>query len=379
MIEVDDTKSGAGDATAAERRARGSETETAKARDGETIGARGADSSTQGAAGEDAPAAAGSRATQAASASYTRPLVLHRGARADSKDHYHVEELSQYHDRQFVENTYRAILRRSPSDEEAAHTLEELRGGRASKVEIIERVWSSAEAQAGGTAGRVRLEGLPSPLMRRLSALPVVGYLLRILRALVRLPVFMQHQQQFEAYALAQQQLIADHVNQFFASAAFEGMATGEGDAERAASVVHLSHSADVIETVAMFSDALIDLSNGHAELQTQTQTQAEQTQAALADLTQAITAQQQVSEALRREQQQAFDAQQEFLIQEQRVIVETQKAVLEELREELRALAERRQRAHEELSTEVRRLQSLLDAAQPATAARTPPAPDQA
>ncbi|HLL70328.1 MAG TPA: hypothetical protein VK363_02785, partial [Pyrinomonadaceae bacterium] len=103
------------------------------------------------------------------------------------------------------------------------------------------------------------------------------------------------------------------------------------------------------------------------------------QTQAALADLTQAITAQQQITETLGREQQKAFDAQQEFLIQEQRVIVETQKAVLEELREELRALAERRQRAHEELSAEVRRLQSLLDTARPATATRTPPAPDQA
>ncbi|HLL72532.1 MAG TPA: hypothetical protein VK363_13905, partial [Pyrinomonadaceae bacterium] len=326
MIEVDDTNSGAGDATAAaaQRRARGAETVTAKAREGETVGARDANDSLHDAAGEDAhaTAAATSRATQAASSSYIRPLVLHRGLRASSKDHYHVEELSQYHDRQFVENTYRAILRRSPSDEEGARTLEELRGGRASKVEIIERVWSSAEAQAGG-AGRVSLEGLPSPLMRRLSALPVVGYLLRVLRALVRLPVFMQHQQQFEAYALAQQQLIADHVNQFFAPAAFEGTASDEGDAPRAASAVHLSHSADVIETVAMFSDALIELSNGHAELQMQTQTQAEQTQAALADLTQAITAQQQITETLGREQQKAFDAQQEFLIQEQRVIVE--------------------------------------------------------
>lgn len=346
MIEVDDTKSGAGDATAA-----------------------GVDVST---------AAAPSRDTQAAASSYIRPLVLHRGSPASDKDHYHVEELLQYHDRQFVENTYRAILRRSPSDAEGARELEELRGGRASKIEIIERVWSSAEAQAGGTAGRVHLEGLPSPLMRRLTALPVLGYLLRILSALVRLPVLMQHQQQFEAYALAQQQLIADHVNQFFAPTVLEGTAS-EGDAPRAsmaAAGVHISHSADVIETVGMFSDALLDLSNGHAELQAHVQTQTAQTEAALADLTQAITAQQQITETLRREQQNAFDAQQEFLIQEQRVIVETQKAVLEELREELRALSERQLHAHEELDAEVRRLRSLLDA----TAATTerPPVPDQ-
>ncbi|HYO99154.1 MAG TPA: hypothetical protein VER76_02980, partial [Pyrinomonadaceae bacterium] len=264
----------------------------------------------------------------------------------------------------------RAILRRSPSPPEAARELDELRGGRASKVEIIERVWSSAEAQAGG-AGRVRLEGLPSPLMRRLTRVPLVGYLLRLLRALLRLPVFMQHQQQFEVYALAQQQLIADHVNQFFAPAVPHGAVASDDDAPHA--VVHISHSADVIETVAMFSDALLDLSNGHADLQAQTQTQAAQTQAALTDLTQAITAQQQITETLVREQQAAIDAQQEFLIQEQRVIVETQKAVLEELREELRALAARQRLAHEELDAEVRRLQSLLDAA-----ASPPAAPDQ-
>ncbi|HJR09138.1 MAG TPA: hypothetical protein VJ842_17900 [Pyrinomonadaceae bacterium] len=341
MIEMGDTKSGAGEA------------------------ATGASTSADVAA-----AATSSRETQTASASFVKPLLVHRGSRTSSKDHYHVEELLQYHDRQFIEQVYRAILRRSPSDAEGARDLDELRSGRESKVEIIERVWSSAEAQSGdGAAGRVRLEGLPSPLMRRLTGVPVVGYLLRVLRALVRLPVLMQHQQQFEVYALAQQQIIADHVNQLSASAVAGDVAAAEGDASRP--VVHLSHSSDdVIETVEMFSDALLDLSNGHAELQAHVQTQTEQTQAALADLTQAVTAQQQITETLRREQQSAFDAQQEFLIQEQRVIVETQKAVLEELREELRALSERQRSAHEELYTEVRRLQSLLDAA---SATRTP------
>ncbi|HYP00488.1 MAG TPA: hypothetical protein VER76_09900, partial [Pyrinomonadaceae bacterium] len=133
MIEVDDTKSGAND-VAAERHARGAESEAAT-RDGATSGASDAQ--------ED-----GAAATPRA-----RPLVLHRSVRVGSKDQYHVDELLQYHDRQFIEQVYRAILRRSPSPPEAARELDELRGGRASKVEIIERVWSSAEAQAGG-AGR---------------------------------------------------------------------------------------------------------------------------------------------------------------------------------------------------------------------------------
>jgi hypothetical protein len=270
------------------------------------------------------------------------------------KAQYHVEELLQYHDKHFVENAYHALLGRAPSEAEHARQLDELRGGRVSKVEFVER-----------------LEGLPSPLMRRLSGVPVVGYLLRLARALVRLPLLMEHQQQFEIYTVAQQQLITDHVDGLFALAAQGNAAAGEGDAPLP--IAGLSQHGDIIETLAMFSDALIDLSNGHAELQTQVQTQGEQVQAALADLTQAVTAQQQITETLRREQQTTADAQQEFLIQEQRVIVETQKVVLAELREELRALAQREQDARAELDAEVRRLQALLDTSANA-AVVTPP-----
>lgn len=319
-------------------------------------------------------AVASSAAERAASvegvraASHIKPLVLQPDIEAGGRrDAYHVEELLQYHDTRFIENAYHALLGRAPFDAERARELDELRGGRASKVEIIERLLSSQEAAGRG----VRVEGLPSPLMRRLSGVPVLGYVLRLARALVRLPLSMQHQQQFEIYALAQQQLIADHVNQVFAlSAQANATAVGgePGDASR--SILSLSQHAELIETVAMFSDALLDLSNGHAELQAQVQTQAEQVQAALTNLTVALTAQQQITETIRREQQSTADAQQEFLIQEQRVIVETQKVALAELRDELRALAQRQDDARGELSAQVQRLQTLLDAATPAAAA---------
>jgi hypothetical protein len=336
MSEVDDTKSVANDPAAKE--------------------------SDDGAADDGARAASGDAPR---AASYFKPLVLHHDVQVRVKDQYHVEELTRYHDGRFIENAYIALLGRNASDAESARELDALRGGRASKVEIIERLLSSPEAAGRG----VRVEGLTSPLMRRLSRVPVVGYALRVASALVRLPVLMQHQQQFEIYALAQQQLIADYVNQVFALAAQGNAvaASGEGDASRP--LLSLSQHSDLIETVSMFSDALLDLSNGHAELQAQTQTQAEQVQAALIDLTKAVTAQQQITETLRREQQNVADAQQEFLIQEQRVIVETQKVVLEELREELRALAQRQEDARAELDAEVRRMQTLLDAA--ATAPR--------
>jgi hypothetical protein len=287
-----------------------------------------------------------------------KPLVLHRDAPARIKDEYHVEELLRYHDGYFIGNAYRALLGRTPSDAERALELDDLRGGRASKVEIIERLSSSPEATARG----VRIEGLPSPVMRRLGRVPVLGYALRIASALVRLPVLMQHQQQFEIYALAQQQLIADHVNQVF-TLSVQGEAAVVGDNAGHPLINFSQHGSDIAETMSMFSDALLDLSNSHAELQTQTQTQVEQIEAALADLTQAMTAQQQITEALRREQQTTADAQQEFLIQEQRVIIETQKVLFEELREELRALSDKQQEARAEFEREVRRVQTLLDA----------------
>jgi hypothetical protein len=309
---------------------------------------------------------------------YVEPLVLQTDFEADDRSEYHVTELLVYHDRHFVESVYRAILRRAPSLAERARELDDLRGGRAGKVEIIERLLSSPEARAG--AGRsVRVEGLPSPLMRRVGRMPVIGYVLRLVRALVRLPLSMQHQRQFEIYALAQQQLIADYLNRTLAQIAREREAVGEVSAPPS---IAPSQQEEIAETLAMFSDALLELSNSHAELQEQArtqaeqaQTQAEQAQAALEELTAAVTTQQQLAntfrreqqlaaDALRREQQLAADAQQEFLIQEQRVIVETQQVILEELREELRQLSARQQRAREELDAEVRRLMSLREEA---------------
>jgi len=315
MIEADDTKSNAGETAS-------------RAWRGESRG-------------DDAQVAAPSAAS----------LVLQSDLPASDRAQYHVAELLGYHDRHFVESVYRAILRRAPSVVERARELEELRGGRASKVEIIERVLSSPEARASGRA--VRIEGLPSPLMRRLTRLPVIGYTVRLLSVLLRLPVLMQHQQQFEIYALAQQQRIADYINRRLAG----GSAAFAASADSLTMFVEPSQPGEVGETLAMFSDALLELSNNHADLQARTQTQIEQAQAALTELTAAITAQQQLAETLRREQQLAADAQQEFLIQEQRVIVETQKVVLEELRAELHALSERQLRAREEFDAELRRL----------------------
>ncbi|PYS91965.1 MAG: hypothetical protein DMF64_10425 [Acidobacteria bacterium] len=257
------------------------------------------------------------------------PLELQPAAARAPASSYQLDELLRYHDRAFVEQVYVALLRRPPTDAERARTLEDLRGGRRSKIEIIEGLLTGADGQA-----TARVVGLPSPTMRRVGRWPVIGYVWRLLRGLVRLPVLMQHQQQFEAYALGQQQRIAEHINDVLAPTL-----------------------ADALDSVVMLSDSLLTL---QAQLQ-----------ADIATLNEVLTAQQHEQQ----QQQQRYDAgiaaQQELIVQEQHVIVETQKVALEELRAQLRELAATHEQQHAELIEQVRRLQTLFESARAGATAR--------
>jgi hypothetical protein len=293
------------------------------------------------------------------------PLKLQPDAGRGDADHYHLNELLRYHDRPFVAHTYAALCRRAPTDAELARTLDELRSGRRSKTDIIADLLA---AQPDGPA-RVQVAGLPSPALRRLSGWPVVGYVLRLLRGLARLPVLVQHQQQFEAYALAQQQRIADYLNEVFLPV------VKRRDAESAA-VAQLSATvADAVESVMMLSDSLIELSSRQADLQTQAQDLQTQIQHSLAQqqqadaqlhadlvaLTEALTTQQQRHDDLRQAHDATASAQQEFLVQEQRVIVETQQVALGDLQAQLRELAAEQEDKRAELAVEVRHLRALV------------------
>ena len=315
------------------------------------------------------------------------PLKLQPDAERGDADHYQLAELLRYHDRAFVAHAYAALCKRAPTDAELARTLDDLRSGRSSKTEII------ADLLAAQTDGRsqVQVAGLPSPTLRRMSRWPLVGYVLRLLRALARLPVLLQHQQQFEAYALAQQQQIADYLNEVLVPVLKRHDEDSPVIAQLSATV------ADAVESVLMLSDSLIELSSRQAELQTQaqalqthiqhTQTQLEhmqthiehvqtqQQQAArqqrqtdaqlhadLLALTEALTTEQRRLDELRQQHDATADAQQEFLVQEQRVIVETQKVVLDELQAQLRELAAEQERKRAEMATEIHRLRRLVD-----------------
>jgi len=132
------------------------------------------------------------------------PFHPHRDSR------YHVNDLLKYHDRNFIQNAYRAILRRGPDATGYKTFIESLRSGRLNKIDILAALRYSSE----GRAKKVEIEGLRTPaLIRKAYRVPGIGYLLNLAVALARLPASIRSEQQFAAHVLAQQELIAEHLN----------------------------------------------------------------------------------------------------------------------------------------------------------------------
>ena len=127
-----------------------------------------------------------------------------------SNNRYHINDLLRYHDRAFVQNAYRAILKRSPDATEQARALTILRGGRLNKIDLLSSLRFSTEGKAKG----VQVDGLSLPaFVRRLGRVPLIGYLIRLAITLVRLPNVIRDQRQFDNYVVSQNQLIADFIN----------------------------------------------------------------------------------------------------------------------------------------------------------------------
>jgi O-antigen chain-terminating methyltransferase len=127
-------------------------------------------------------------------------------------DHrYHVNDLLRYHDRAFVLAAYRAVLKRSPDDTELSRDLNRLRSGNVNKIDLLATLRFTPEGRAKG----VQLDGLVLPaLIRRLGQLPLVGYVIRLGIAFVRLPNLIRDQREFGSYVLSQHEQLADFSNQ---------------------------------------------------------------------------------------------------------------------------------------------------------------------
>jgi hypothetical protein len=138
------------------------------------------------------------------------PLKLQPTFHAATDGRYHVNDLLKYHDRNFIQNAYRAILKRGPDASGYQGFIESLRSAQLNKIDILYRLRYSAE----GRAKQVEIEGLQLPaLIRKAYRFPLLGYLLHLAVALGRLPLTIRGEQQFEAHVLAQQEMIVAHLN----------------------------------------------------------------------------------------------------------------------------------------------------------------------
>ena len=183
----------------------------AKIREGARRGGNSSNSAPPFSAEPASPTASGANASANLSPLNIPQLILQPDFQPHPDDQYHVNDLLQYHDRDFIQNAYRALLKRYPDAGGYNQFLGKLRDGRLNKIDILARLRFSPE----GRARNVSVKGLWLPAaIRRSYSLPVLGYLARWAVGLVRLPNMIRHQQQFEAHVLAQQQMMADHINE---------------------------------------------------------------------------------------------------------------------------------------------------------------------
>ena len=135
----------------------------------------------------------------------TQPVFTPNG-----DDHYHVSDLLKYHDRDFVWNAYRALLKREPDGEGLTAFLEKLRSGRFNKIDVLGSLRFSPE----GRRHQVTIDGLRLPAtIRRLYRVPVIGYIAEWVVGVARLPSLIRSQRQIESHLTAQQERLADHFN----------------------------------------------------------------------------------------------------------------------------------------------------------------------
>ncbi len=126
-------------------------------------------------------------------------------------DHYHMRDLLKYHDREFVWNAYRAVLKREPDSEGLSAFLQKLRSGRFNKIDVLAGLRFSPE----GKRNQVTIEGLRLPAtVRRLYRVPVIGYVVELVVGVSRLPSLIRNQRQIENHLIAQQTLLADQFHQ---------------------------------------------------------------------------------------------------------------------------------------------------------------------
>ncbi len=112
------------------------------------------------------------------------------------KIRYTTADFCQHHDKTFIRHLFNAILKREPDEAGMDYYLSQLRSGKRTKREIIANMRFSKE----GRAHKVRVQGILLPFLVALFyRLPMIGYILKLLIALAKLPKLVEKVHQLEA------------------------------------------------------------------------------------------------------------------------------------------------------------------------------------
>lgn len=111
-----------------------------------------------------------------------------------------INDLLVFHDREFIQRAYLALLGRYPDSDGERTFLTRLRDGRLTKAEVLGRLRFSPE----GRGRRVRVAGLlPAFALQSLFRLPLIGFVLSWINWCLRLPVMVRNFQTMEAHSHA--------------------------------------------------------------------------------------------------------------------------------------------------------------------------------
>jgi O-antigen chain-terminating methyltransferase len=122
----------------------------------------------------------------------------------------HLKDLLCCHDRQFLSLAYDALLHRRPDESGNRHFLEGLRTGRYSRTEIIGRLRFSPE----GRVHKTRVKGLMPALALALAGkVPVLGYVVKWVVSLARLPALAGEIDRTAARTARQHQSVVREMN----------------------------------------------------------------------------------------------------------------------------------------------------------------------
>lgn len=114
-------------------------------------------------------------------------------------------QLMQFHGQEFINKAYISILKREPDYQGKALYLDKLHNGELTKIEILGRLRYSKE----GRIKQVKINNFLLPfLVKTAFKIPVLGRGLRIISAIINLPVILQNIQRIENTAIARYELM---------------------------------------------------------------------------------------------------------------------------------------------------------------------------